>query len=80
MNRALCGTCNQIVHMAHPNLEADTPESIPFDPTRHNRAWCTNCRVFINQYFRGLDPQPTANPKAVLCGRQHQQVPACMRA
>jgi hypothetical protein len=43
-----------MIDMAHPNFEADTPEWIPFDPTRHNRAWCANCCVFINEYFQGF--------------------------
>jgi hypothetical protein len=53
MNRDVCDACNATVDMAHPNVDADTPEWIPFDPTRHNCAWCANCHQFINQYFDG---------------------------
>jgi hypothetical protein len=54
MNRDVCNACNTTVDMAHPNVDADMPEWIPFDPTRHNCAWCANCHQFINQYFDGI--------------------------
>jgi hypothetical protein len=54
MNRDFCDACNATVDMAHPNVDADTPEWIPFDPTRHNCAWCANCHQFLNQYFHGI--------------------------
>jgi hypothetical protein len=54
MNRDVCDACNATVDMSHPHVDADIPDRIPFGPAHHNRAWCSNCRVFINEYFHGV--------------------------